>query len=137
MDPQKVYLINPSLELVSESAIQPNNPSSMLVVEGIANPPSESTPFVTVGQTVRATFTFVDPNTGISKDESKSFLVSGIIQPYSNNQIHRAVIISEASGNSLFHKGGKYDQMVVDAFLVTMLIQYNRKLLEYMVIILK
>lgn len=40
MDPQKVYLINPSLELVSESAIQPNNPSSMRVVDSIANPPA-------------------------------------------------------------------------------------------------
>src|SRR6476661_3478772 len=115
MDPQKIYLINPSLQLVPGSAIQPNNPSSMLVGDSIANPPGKSTPFVTVGQTVRATFTYVDATTGKSKDESKSFVISGIIQPSGNNQIDRAVIINEATGNSLFHKGGKYDQMVVAA----------------------
>ena len=115
MDPQKIYLINPSLQLVPGSAIQPNNPSSMLVGDSIANPPGKSTPLVTVGQTVRATFTYVDATTGKSKDESKSFVISGIIQPSGNNQIDRAVIINEATGNSLFHKGGKYDQMVVAA----------------------
>ena len=115
MDPQKIYLINPSLQLVPGSAIQPNNPSSMLVGDSIANPPGKSTPLVTVGQTVRATFTYVDATTGKSKDESKSFVISGIIQPSGNNQIDRAVIIKEATGNSLFHKGGKYDQMVVAA----------------------
>ena len=115
MDPQKIYLINPSLQLVPGSVIQSNNPSSMLVGDSIANPPGKSTPFVTVGQTVRATFTYVDATTGKSKDESKSFVISGIIQPSGNNQIDRAVIINEATGNSLFHKGGKYDQMVVAA----------------------
>jgi putative ABC transport system permease protein len=60
MDPQKIYLIDPSLQLVSGSLIQSNNPSSMIVGDTIANPPGKSTPFVTIGQTVRATFTFVD-----------------------------------------------------------------------------
>ena len=36
MDPQKIYLINPSLQLVPGSAIQPNNPSSMLVGDSIS-----------------------------------------------------------------------------------------------------
>jgi putative ABC transport system permease protein len=74
-----------------------------------------STPFVTVGQTLRATFSYVDTNTGQTKDESKSFVISGIIEPSGNNQIDRAVIINEASGNSLFHKAGKYDSVVIAA----------------------
>jgi putative ABC transport system permease protein len=115
MDPSKVKLINPSLQLVDGSAIQPNNPSSMLVGDTVANPPGMSTPFVTVGQTLRATFSYVDSTTGQTKDESKSFVVSGIIQPSGNNQIDKAVIINEASGNSLFHKAGKYDQVVIAA----------------------
>jgi putative ABC transport system permease protein len=42
-------------------------------------------------------------------------VISGIIKPTGNNFIDRSVIINEATGNSLFHKSGKYDQMVVAA----------------------
>ena len=115
MNPQKIYLINPSLQLVDGSTIRPNDPSSILIGDSIANPPGKTTPFATVGQTIKGTFSFVDPANGKQKQESKSFVVSGIIQPSGNNQIDRAVIIKEATGNSLFHKSGKYDQMVVSA----------------------
>ena len=115
LNPQKIYLVNPSLQLVDGSSIQANNPSAMLVGDTIANPAGMSTPFVSVGSTVKATFTYIDPKTGKTKEESKSFVISGIIQPTGNNQIDRSVIINEASGNSLFHKAGKYDQMVVAA----------------------
>jgi putative ABC transport system permease protein len=115
MDPQKIYLISPSLQFSDGSSIQSNNPSAMLVGDSIANPPGMSSPFLATGQTVKSTFTYVDPNTGKSKDESKSFVISGVIQSTGNNQIDRSVIINEVSGNSLFHKGGKYDQMVVAA----------------------
>src|SRR6476619_653163 len=115
MKPQKIYLINPSLQLVESSTIRPNDPSAMLVGDSIANPPGKSAAFVTVGQTVRAIFAYVDPNTGKAKEQTKSFVISGIIQPSGNNQIDRSVIINEATGNSLFHKSGKYDQMIVAA----------------------
>ena len=95
--------------------LESNDPSAMLVGDSIANPPGKTTAFVTVGQNIRATFSFVDPTSGKVTEESKSFIVSGIIQPSGNNQIDRAVIINEATGNSLFHKSGKYDQMVVAA----------------------
>ena len=58
MDPQKIYLIDPSLQLVTGSSIQSNNPSAMLVGDTIANPPGKSTPFVALGQTIRATFSY-------------------------------------------------------------------------------
>ncbi|MFZ0328041.1 MAG: ABC transporter permease [Nitrososphaeraceae archaeon] len=115
MDPQKIYLVTPSLQLVDGSSIQPNNPTAMLVGDSIANPPGKTTPFVTVGQTVKGTFTYVEQNTGRTKQQSKSFVISGVIQPTGNNFMDRSVIINEATGNSLFHKSGKYDQMVVAA----------------------
>jgi putative ABC transport system permease protein len=115
MDPQKIYLIDPSLQLTEGSSIQSNNPSAMVLGDTIANPPGKATPFVTVGQTVKATFSFVDSKTGKTEQQSKSFVVSAIMQPTGNNQIDNRVIINEPTGNSLFHKAGRYDQMVVVA----------------------
>ena len=63
MDPTKLHLISPSLELFSGSLIQENNPSGMIVGDTIANPPGK-TDFVTVGQNIKATYSFADPSTG-------------------------------------------------------------------------
>jgi putative ABC transport system permease protein len=115
MDPSKVYLISPSLQLVDGSSIQPNNPSGMIVEDSIANPPGKTTAFVTVGQNIKATYSFADPNTGKLKTQSRSFVVTGVMQPSGNSYLDRAVIINEATGNSLFKKAGKYDQMAVAA----------------------
>ena len=115
MDPTKVALISPSMQLVPGSSIQANNPTGMLVGDSITNPPGLTTPFVTVGQTVKATYSFADPTTGKLQTASRSFIVTGVIQPTGNNQVDRAVIINEATANSLFHKAGKYDSMAVAA----------------------
>ena len=37
------------------------------------------------------------------------------MQPTGNNQLDKAVVINEATANSLFHKAGKYDSMDVAA----------------------
>jgi len=136
MDPQKIYLVTPSLQLVEGSNIQPNNPTAMLVGDSIANPPGKTTPFVSTGQTVKGTFTYVEQNTGKTKEQSKSFVISGVIQPTGNNFIDRSVIINEATGNSLFHKSGKYDQMVVAALSGDLVATVQGRLLVYMVLIL-
>src|SRR5919109_4895258 len=115
MDPTKLSLISPSMQLVPGSSIQANNPSGMLVGDSIANPPGMTTPFVTVGQTMKATYSYADSTTGKLQTTSRSFVVTGVIQPTGNNQIDRAVIINEASANSLFKKAGKYDSMAVAA----------------------
>ena len=115
MDSTKVALISPSMQLVPGSSIQANNPTGMLVGDSITNPPGLTTPFVTVGQTVKATYSFADPTTGKLQTASRSFIVTGVIQPTGNNQVDRAVIINEATANSLFHKAGKYDSMAVAA----------------------
>lgn len=114
-DPQKIYLIDPSLQLTEGSTIKPTDPSSILVGDSIANPPGKTSAFLFVGETIKATAAYVDPVTGAQKQESKSFMVSGIIQPTGNNQIDRAVIINADAGNTLFHKSGKFDEMVVVA----------------------
>ena len=112
-DPTKIYLIAPSMQLVPGSSIQANNPTGMLVGDGVANPPGKTTPFVTVGQTVKATSTFVNPNTGRTQQTSRSFVVTGVLQPTGNGQVDKVVFINTATGNSLFKKSGKYDEMVV------------------------
>jgi putative ABC transport system permease protein len=113
MDPQKVYLITPNLQLTDGSVIKSNDPYAMLVGDSIANPPGMTTRFLSVGQVVKVTSSYVDPTTAMQKTESKSFIVSGIIQPTGNNQIDRTVIIDRNTGNTLFHKSGKYDNLVV------------------------
>jgi len=115
MDPTKLNLISTSIQLVTGSSIQANNPTGMLVGDSIANPPGMTTPFITVGQTVKGTYSFVDATTGNLQTASRSFVVTGVIQPTGNNQVDRAVIINEATANSLFHKTGKYDSMAVAA----------------------
>ena len=97
MDPTKINLISPSMQLIPGSSIQPNNPTGMLVGVTVANPPGLTTPFVTVGQTVRATYSFADPTTGKLQTASRSFIVTGIMQPTGNNQIDKAVVINEAN----------------------------------------
>src|SRR5919108_655039 len=112
-DPTKIYLIAPSMQLVPGSSIQANNPTGMLVGDSVANPPGKTTPFVTVGQTVKATSTFVNPNTGRTQQTSRSFVVTGVMQPTGNDQVDKVVFINTATGNSLLKKSGKYDEMVV------------------------
>jgi putative ABC transport system permease protein len=116
-DPTKIYLIAPSMQLVPGSSIQANNPIGMLVGDGVANPPGKTTPFVTVGQTVKATSTFVNPNTGRTQQTSRSFVVTGVLQPTGNGQVDKVVFINTATGNSLFKKSGQYDEMVTFWYL--------------------
>jgi putative ABC transport system permease protein len=115
LDPQKIYLITPNLQLTDGSTIKANDPSAMLVGDNIANPPGMNTQFLGIGQIVKVTYSFVDPITAKQSTQSKSFIVSGILQPTGNNQIDRAVIIDRNTGNTLFHKSGKYDNLVVVA----------------------
>jgi putative ABC transport system permease protein len=115
-DPQKsIYTVSPSVELIPGSSIQPNNPSAIVFGDTVANPPGKTTPFAVLGQTVRATYTYVDPDTSKQQTVSKSFVVTGIMAPTGNNQLDRAVIINLQAGDSLFLKSGKFDQMVVAA----------------------
>ncbi|MEW5840426.1 ABC transporter permease [Nitrososphaera sp.] len=115
IDPQKLYVIAPTIELIEGSSIRQNDPSAILLSDRVANPPGESTPFAVVGQTVRAKYSFVDPETGKQETETKSFVVSGIIKPTGNPTIDSAVVFNRQAGNQILQKGGKYDALLVAA----------------------
>ena len=86
MDPEKLRTILPNIEFEEGSLLKQNDPSAMLVSYNVANPPGKSLPIVTIGQTVSATFTYVDAD-GEQQKEFRSYVVSGIIKLSGDNQI--------------------------------------------------
>ena len=91
--------------------MRPNDPSAIIVAHDVANPPGKNTPFITLGQSIRATFSFVDTDTGVQKEESKNFVVTAIGKQTGNPTIDNAVIINLDSGNNLLQKSNKYDTL--------------------------
>jgi putative ABC transport system permease protein len=115
MDPQKLPLIAPTLEFEDGSTVQPNNPASMIVAQNVANPPGDANPFLVLGQSVKVTYSFVDPDTGQQKEESKNFVITGIMKETGNPTIDNGIVINPQAGNSLLHKSGKFDSLFVIA----------------------
>ena len=113
MDPTRLIVIAPTLGFVEGSSIRQNDPSSILVAEDVANPPGEDTPFISLGQSIKVRYSFVDPQTGESEQETKNFVVSGIMESTGNPTIDEALVINEDSGNALFQKAGKFDSLFV------------------------
>ncbi len=113
IDPQKIFVIAPTLELVEGSALRQNDPSAMVVAENVAFPPGETTPFINLGQSVRAKYSFVDDITGKSKEELKNFVVTGIMKSTGNPTIDNSVIINTDAGNAFLQKSGKFDSLFV------------------------
>jgi putative ABC transport system permease protein len=114
IDPAKLYIIAPTLEFEENSAMRSNDPSAIYIADQIAYPPGENAPFAIIGQTMRATYTFVDDN-GDQQEESRSFVVRGIMKPTGNPTIDNAVVFNEDAGSALMHKSGKYDGFLVVA----------------------
>ena len=115
IDPTKLSVIAPTLEFTDGSTIRQNDPSAMIVAQDVANPPGDLTPFIVLGQSVRVTYSFVDPDTGVQKEESKSFIITGIMKETGNPTIDNAVVINRNAGNSLLQKSGKFDSLFVIA----------------------
>ena len=111
VDPDKLKVISPTLEYEDGSTIRPNDPSAIIVAHDVAIPPGKNTPFITLGQTIRATYSFVDPDTGKQTEESKNFVVTAITKQTGNPTIDNAVIINLNSGNILLQKSNKYDTL--------------------------
>ncbi len=114
MDPQKVYVMIPNLELVEGSIIKSNDPSAIIVGNTIAVPDGATSPIISVGQTIKATHTYVDED-GEQQEDSRVFSVSGIMEVTGNPRIDRSVLINESVGNSFLKKSGKYDSLWVVA----------------------
>ena len=116
MDPSQLFIISPTLELVEGSTLpSANDPTAILVAEDIAFPPGESTPFINLGQSVRLSYSFVDADTGEAEEESKSFVVRGIIESTGNPTVDNAVVIGLQPGDDLLQRAGKYDALFVAA----------------------
>ena len=94
--------------------IKPNDPSAILVGTSIANPDGSTFPIVTLGQSLKLTFTSVGDN-GQQESDSRVFVVSGILKESGDFSLDRSVIIKESVGNSFFKKSGKYDRLLVVA----------------------
>lgn len=112
MDPTKISEILPNVAYADGSTVQPNDRAAMIVGDTVANPPGATTPFVTVGQTVQASYTYADP-TGKQIQESKSFVVTAVMKPSGNNYLDGSVIINLDAGNQLLRKSEKYDSVTV------------------------
>jgi putative ABC transport system permease protein len=115
MDPSKLYMIDPNLQLVPGSIIKSSDPTAMVVGNTVAYPPGDPAPFLSVGQTVKATYSYSNPTTGRPVTASKTFVVSAVLEPSGNNSIDQGVFINEIEGNQFLEKAGKYDNLVVAA----------------------
>jgi putative ABC transport system permease protein len=116
MDPSQLIVISPTLELMEGSTLpSANDPTAILVAEDIAFPPGESTPFINLGQSVRLSYSFVDPDTGEAEEESKSFVVRGIIESTGNPTVDNAAVIGLQPADDLLQRAGKYDSLFVAA----------------------
>ena len=116
IDPTKLLLVSPTLTLTEGSTFPSSaDPTAILVAEDIAFPPGEATPFINLGQSVRLTYSFVEPETGEAKEESKSFVVRGIIESTGNPTVDNAVVIGLQAGDTLLQRAGKYDSLFVAA----------------------
>ncbi len=111
MDPQKLQVIAPTLEFTEGSVIS-NSPSSMTVATDVANPAGDANPFLVLGHSAKITYSFVDPDTGNQKSESKNFLVTGLMRETGNPTIDNGIVITLQAGNSLLQKSGKYDFLI-------------------------
>jgi len=115
IDPQKLTVIAPTLEYEEGSLVRSNDPSGMIVSSDVAFPPGETVPFLSLGQTVQVSYSFVDPITGNREEETKSFVIRAIIKQSGNPNIDKAVVINEHIGNTFLHKSGKFDALIVVA----------------------
>ena len=115
MDPQKLQIIAPTLEYTEGSTVQSSNPSSMIVAQDVASPAGDANPFLVLGRSAKVTFSFVDPISGKQEQESKNFMVTGIMKETGNPTIDNGIVINLQAGNSLLQKSGKYDSLFVIA----------------------
>lgn len=115
IDPQKLYSIVPNARLVEGSVLPHNDRSAILAAKNIASSSTEPSPFLKIGQTVIATYTFVDAETGKADRESRSLVVRGIIDTTGNPSIDRSIIVDSSTGNTLLHKAAKFDSIQVVA----------------------
>jgi putative ABC transport system permease protein len=118
IDPQKLHLIAPALELTQGSAIPSSNDSSAVLLGNdiaISHLTDKTMPFASIGQKVKVKYSILDPNTGLLEERSKEFVVKGIMQPVGNPTIDLSVVLNIKAGSEFLHKSGGYDSIFVIA----------------------
>jgi len=115
IDPSKLLVVSPTLEFEEGSSIRPSDPNAIIIPSDVALPPGEENQFLTLGESVRAEYSYIDPTTAKEKKETKSFIVSAIMKRTGNPTVDNAVIFNTVTGNSLFQKANKYDSLIVVA----------------------
>ena len=115
IDPSKLLVVSPTLEYEEGSSIRPSDPNAIIIPSDVALPPGEENQFLTIGESVRAEYSYIDPTTAKEKKETKNFVVSAIMKRTGNPTVDNAVVINTVTGNSLFQKTGKYDSLIVVA----------------------
>jgi putative ABC transport system permease protein len=115
IDPSKLLVVSPTLEYEEGSSIRPSDPNAIIIPSDVAFPPGEENQFLTIGESVRAEYSYIDPTTAKEKKETKNFVVSAIMKRTGNPTVDNAVVINTVTGNSLFQKTGKYDSLIVVA----------------------
>ena len=114
VDPNALTIIAPTLAYMEGSSIREGDPSAAILAEDVAFPPGEDVPFAQIGESIRLTYSFVD-EAGNTQDNSKNFVVSGIMESTGNPTIDNAIVINLEAGNSLLERAGKYDSLFVAA----------------------
>ena len=112
MDLPKIFTIVSNAEFDEGSVLPTNDPSAILLAENVARPPGESFDFAVLGQAVQAKYSFVD-DSGVQKENSRSFVVRGIMKVTGNPTVDSAAILPPHAANSLMNKGNRYDGIVV------------------------
>lgn len=115
IDPSKLLVVSPTLEFEEGSSIRPSDPNAIIIPSDVALPPGEENQFLTLGESVRAEYSYIDPTTAKEKKETKSFVVSAIMKRTGNPTVDNAVVFNTVTGNSLFQKANKYDSLIVVA----------------------
>ncbi|HET8857386.1 MAG TPA: ABC transporter permease [Nitrososphaeraceae archaeon] len=115
IDPTKLLLVTPTLEFEEGSLIKPSDPNAIIIPSDVALPPGEENEFLTLGESVKAEYSYIDPTTAKEKKETKNFVVSAIMKRTGNPTVDNAVIFNIITGNTLFQKANKYDSLIVMA----------------------
>lgn len=114
MDLTKLQVKVPNLQYVDGSSVNPSDRAAVIVGDTVANPPGATTPFVTLGQTVKLTYTYADP-TGKQEQEVKNFIVRAIVKPTGDTYTDNSIFINPDAANQLLLKSNKYDSLYVMA----------------------
>ncbi len=114
MDLTKLQVKVPNLQFVDGSSVNPADRAAVIVGDTIANPPGDTVPFVTLGQTVKLTYTYANA-AGKQVQNVKNFIVRAIVKPTGDSYTDGSIFINPDAANQLLQKSNKYDTLYIMA----------------------